>query len=622
LILAGLAVTTEANRDWYTVATVNGVTIDRGTLRRRVAFEEFLYQEQVSAIAKASAAGHLAASDAAADDAALARALGDPVETARSNLVDEALVGQLAHTAGITTAAPPDPWAVLATNIEDGFRRELRWVDFAPTADPTGILPADIVARAQSELRSGTGASTVAKDVAVAGWQISSDDRWIGMIGPLDQVDDGLLAATRSASAGALIGPITTRTGDTMVGYLASVTTDDANLPTSLAADAQSAKVDTGTVAAWARAVTLEAALRAKLLSGWLATSAHEVRGQEFVVGPSAVSGIAGPWVDLVALDVSSLPASALPVPLPAPAATPALPTVTGGSGSLPPGASGRPLTGPTAEAPSSATAEALATWLRDRPAGGRLVGILTLAAEANGSGATGSTRSGQLGYLTSSQVVTSVGAAAFAAGRKSGDVLGPFDIGGHAVLFYVAGRYGGDLDDRSAGALTELMATGADLGKLAATFAPNRANLAIDSGWWSILEFAPGDPTADALFSTPNGQLSDPVSLDGDLALFRPEATRTELPDAAIAARLTIEGYATWFAAARAGAQVVLSANPLPEDYPSATPAGSTPPTIPPLPTPVIPGLPGATAQPSSENPFAPPTLPGGLPGLPSLGP
>jgi hypothetical protein len=446
------------------------------------------------------------------------------------------------------------------------------------------------------------------------------------MIGPLDGVDDGLLAAARAARAGQLIGPITTRTGHTIVGYLASVSTDDPGLPASLAAGGQTAKVDPGTIAAWASANSFEVALRSKLLTEWLTTPAQQVRGQEFVVGPSAVSGTAGPWVDLVALDPASLPAADVPAPLPSPPATPAIPPPTAqapSAGTSPgPGVTSTSSPSSTLPAPGTATAEALAMWLRVQPAAARLGDILRLAADANAVGAAGAARSGELGFLTSSQVVADVGAAAFAAGRATGDVLGPFNVAGQPLLFYVEGRYAGELDDRSAGALTELMAPGADMAKLAATFAPDRASLATDSGWWSIREFASGDPMSQALFDTPQGELSDPVSLEGDLAIVRPEAARTALPDAAIAARLTVEGYASWFAAARAAAHIVLAANPLPEAYPSATPTTSSPPTIPPLPTPVIPGLPGTSGPPATQNPFVPPTLPGGPSGLPSLTP
>jgi hypothetical protein len=625
LILVGLALETEADRDWYTVATVNGVNIDRGTLRRQVAFEAFLYQEQVLEIGRASTAGHVTAFNASTDEAVLAQSLGDPVETARGDLVDQALIGQLARTAGVASS-PSDPWAVVASFVGDGFKREVRWVDFAPSNLPSVGPPADAIARAQKELGTGTAVAAVAKDVAASGWNVSGDDRWIGMIGPIDGVDDGLIGPARSAKAGQLLGPFTTRTGDTIVGYLASVATDDPNLPASLAVDAQTAKVDSGTVAAWASAETLEVALRSTLLSGWLTTPAQQVRGQEFVVGPSAVSGTTGPWVDLVALDPASLPAADLPASLPPPAATPALPSSTAqaSSAGTSPGAAPSLRASPSSAPPArgAATADALATWLRGQPAAARLRDILELTVEANAAGATGAARSGELGYLTASQVVADVGTAAFAPGRVTGDVLGPIDVAGRPLLFYVEGRYAGELDDRSAGALTELMAPGADLAKLVGTFAPDRASLATDSGWWSIREFASGDPTGVGLFDTPEGELSDPVSLAGDLAIFRPEATRTALPDAAIAARLTVEGYASWFAAARAAAKIVLAANPLPEAYPSATPATSSPPTIAPLPTPVIPGLPGASGPPATQNPFAPPTLPGGLPGLPSLGP
>jgi hypothetical protein len=392
------------------------------------------------------------------------------------------------------------------------------------------------------------------------------------------------------------------------------VAPDDPKLAAAVAAAAQAAKVDAATVGAWARAATLETALRTHLLAGWLATPARQVRGQEFVVGPSSISGSAGPWVDLVALDPSLLGAADLPSPMPGPIATP----LTPGPGATPsssPGASIAPdhsLTNPPLT-PGADRAAAVATWLRAQPEARRLADVLRLAAAANADGGAGSDRSGELGYLTRRQVVASVGAEAFAPGRTTGDVLGPLTVDGHALIFYVEGRYAAALDNRSAGALTELGAPGADPVSLSAAFAPDRTSLAIDAGWWSSEEFAQGDPSGEALFGTALGTLSDPVSLAGDLALFRPTATRTELPDPAIAARLTVEGYANWFAAQRAQARIELAANPLPEAYPSVTSTPPGPPTLAPLPTPVVPGLPGATSALPSANPFEVPTLPGG---------
>jgi len=617
-ILSAVLIANEANRDWYTVATVNGVTIDRATLRRRVAFEEFLYSEQTKTLKAAAQSGHLSASEAGTDEAALTQALGDPVETARSNLVDEALVGQLVKGAQVTAPAV-DPWTTLATFLVDGIRRDLRWVDFSPTPGAPPSQPSASIGQAEVGLRAGTAPSTVAQGLSAAGSSISGSEHRIGVSGPVEGIDDGLLAASRSAVADSLIGPLTTRTGDILVGYLASVTADDPGLPGSLAADAQTANIDSGTVAAWARAQTLETALRQKLLARWLTTPTKQVRGQEYVVGPAAVSGSAGPWVDLVALDPSLLGPTDLPSPLPAPPAAPSPPPM---SASASPGGTQPPSATALPSGPAATQSAAVAAWLRAQPINERLADILRLARAANATTSTSSDRSGELGYLTQSQVVADVGAVAFAPERVTGDVLGPIEVGGHPLLFYLEARYQGSLDDRSAGALAELQAPGADPAALAAKFAPDRAALAIDSGWWSVAEFASNDPTVLAFFGTPIGALSDPVVLAGDLALLRPTATRSALPDPAIAARLTVEGYASWFANARSGAQIVLAANPLPEAYPSTTPGSSAPPTIPPLPTPVVPSLPGAPVGQPSQNPFVPPTLPGGAPGLPSFGP
>ncbi|MGH2512523.1 MAG: hypothetical protein ACRDGQ_07545, partial [Candidatus Limnocylindrales bacterium] len=313
------------------MAVVNGTTIDRGSLREALAFEEFLYNEQIQAVAVAERAGHLSTGAANADDAALGQAFGDPVETARNDLIDQTLTAQLAKAAGVT-AHPGDPWAALATFLGDGFRRDLRWIDIGPAAGAApnesaagGGTLASVVAAARVGLIGGASPTAIAADLHLAGRQISGDERWIGASGPAIGIDDELLVSARTAAAGSVLGPVTTRAGHTVIGLLAAINPDDQNLAGQLAIDAQTAKLDTGTVAAWATHEALAAALESKLVGGWLATPTRQVRGQEFVVGPSAVSGSAGPWVDLVALDVSALSPGAQPSPLPAPVATPEL---------------------------------------------------------------------------------------------------------------------------------------------------------------------------------------------------------------------------------------------------------------------------------------------------------
>jgi hypothetical protein len=619
VILVGVFISNEANRDWYVVASVNGQTIDRATLRDQVRFEEFLYQQQVAEIKAAGTVGHLSPTQASDDQAALAQSRGDPVETARNDLVDQVLVSQLAGHASVT-APLVDPWSSLASYLAGATRRDVRWIDLAPVSPGSAAPDPNEIARVKAALAAGTAPAAVASSWSAPDWQVVGTERWIGASGPLDGVDDQLLTAARAASVGTTIGPLATRQGDTLIAYVATIVADDPGAPAVLAASASDAKVSAATVEAWAESQALDAALGQHLLNQWFALPSRQVRGQEFVVGPAAVSGSAGPWVDLVALDPSMLEPADLPASLPSPASTPAPipptsdPKVSGSS-------SGGPTLTPQDPTLESGRGAEIATWLRSRPSSGRLADILRLAAAANAHATTSTNRSGELGYLTASQLAPGVGAEAFAAGRSTGDVIGPLDVGGRSLILYVEGRYGADLDDRSAGALTELQAPGADDAQLSATFAPDRAALAIDSGWWSVLEFAANDPTGLALFGTATDSLSDPLALDGDLSLFRPLENRTALPDPAIGARLTVEGYANWFGAQRAAATIILAANPLPEAYPSASPNGSAAPTVPPLPTPVIPQLPGSSQIPPSPNPFAPPTLPGGALLLPSFG-
>jgi hypothetical protein len=85
-------------------------------------------------------------------------------------------------------------------------------------------------------------------------------------------------------------------------------------------------------------------------------------------------------------------------------------------------------------------------------------------------------------------------------------------------------------------------------------------------------------------------------VGGDGKLALAIVSERQTAVPDARTLARLTLDGYAVWFAGETAKSKITESDNPLPELEPSASPtisAAPIPTSGPVLQTPVLPSLP-----------------------------
>lgn len=556
LLLAAVVAGQLATRDWAEVARVNGVSIDRGTLRARVTFDAFVDAQLVTRIRQGIARGQYGQATASQLEASLATTT-DPVTRARTGLVDDVAVGQLAATAGVT-ASSADPWSVLAGWIDGGLERELRWVtiDPPPTGQPAPGALSDVATGTLDDLAGTTPVGGLVARLQAGGWQAGGADTWLPAEGPAQSVPDRLVAAARAAAAGAALGPFPDRLGGIALGRLVSASAVAAGDAATLQRAASDAHLDGGTVTAWARAEAERQALEAHLVTGWTTTPVDQVRGAEIVVGPSAVSGPTGPWVELAALRID-----------------------------------------PAEAAATRATLLAV-PW----------PGRATAFAQAASSAAGGS--SGEMGYLDQPELAPAVWSAATAAGVADGAIVGPAIVNGVTYLYLVEARYGGALDDRSAAALAEARTSTDSPAKLTARFDPPAAPLAADSGWLARSEWPASDPTAMALFDTPVGQRSDPVDLAGDLVLFVPAAHRIGVPDPDAVARIQVEGFARWLAAQIAAATIVLDPDPLPELEPSPTP---TVPTLatPALPTPVVPptlpGLPG----PPTVAPQPVPTLP-----------
>ena len=198
------------------------------------------------------------------------------------------------------------------------------------------------------------------------------------------------------------------------------------------------------------------------------------------------------------------------------------------------------------------------------------------------------------------------VGTAAFDAGVRTGDILGPVTTAAGPQIFLVEARYGGALDDRALAALREVRLD-ASPDPLAYTtrFSPTDVSLARDAGWRADAEFGSQEAVRSALFDTPIDQLSDPFVLDGKLAFAIVDARSNGVPSARTVARLSLDGFDAWYAGERGAARITRADDPLPE---LASPTPSATAALPPIPglatpnLPTIPGLPAATPVKTDE--------------------
>ena len=603
--LGGALLLAKADRDWTTVATVNGRSIDRESLRARVTVLSFLAEERYSFVSSKVATGFLTADQVPGLQAQPAATLGDPVTAARESLIDDELVRQLAAREGVATPPAADPWAEARDYVSADVAHRLRTVRFglpapgaASTAAPatsTGSNPwpapttANLKAatdRLRTELTANTKVETIVAGLHDAGWVVFGEEVAVSSTGaPADaslQLDPEIAAAAETANPGDIVGPATDEYG--RVG-MARVTApaDASGMANRLPGDADKAKVDTGALQSWADGQALRRALETALLTRWR-TGVTLAHFRELVVGDALDStGTAGPWVELSGLALDRL-------------------------------ASVSPSSIAGAPAGLDLHADPLAKTLAGLSAPDRikLFGALVNAANA-AAGTEGSKTSGEVGFANKDGLNPDIAKAAFDAKVKTGDVLGPIAMSAGRQLFLVEARFGGALDERAKAALSEVrLAAAPDPLAYTTRFSPADAALARDAGWRAEPEFGADEDVRAALFDTPLGALSDPFVLDGKLACAIVDARSVGAPSARTSARLSLDGYDAWYHGERTKATITRSDNPLPElASPSPSPTSALP-TMPTLATPAlptIPGLPAATPVKTDEM---------GLPALP----
>jgi hypothetical protein len=632
-------------RDWETVATVNGHGINRELLRGRVAVLEFLAKERTFFLQRSSSSVTSEQLPGLLNQAAGPAA--DVVTSARESLIDDELARQLAAREGVATPPAPDPWAEARAYVAQDLAHKVRLVRFglpaptssnstsgststptpsaSPTADPTAdpsstasptpspssnpsagpsaapsnpwpsASSANLAAateRLGTELRAGTKVETIVAGLHDAGWTVLGEDVSVSSDGvPADaslQLDPEIAAATLAGRTGDIVGPATDEYGRVSMALLLAPA-DQTILANLLGPDADEAHLDSAALADWANAQALRRALSDALLARWKTGGVTLAHFRELVIGNVPDStGATGPWVELSGLSLDAL-ASVNPA------------TIAG----APPGLD---LSG-----------DKLAATLRSMPVADRtaLFGKLVVAANAAANAASpGSGTSGEVGFATKDGLVPDVSKAAFDDKTQTGDVLGPISLTAGLQLFLVEARYSGPLDERSQAALQQVRADPApDPAAYTTRFSPADLALATDAGWRADAEFGSKEDVRRALFDTPIGALSDPFALDGKLACAIVSERKTGLPDARTTARLTLDGYAAWFASERAAATVSRSDHPLPELEPSASPSPSPTlslPSGPALETPALPTAPEPPAPtPVKTDQFGLPVLP-----------
>jgi hypothetical protein len=600
--LGGAFLMAKADRDWATVATVNGRSISRETLRARVSVIGLLAQERYSFIGSKAGNGPITSEQAPGLQSQTAAVLADPINAARESLIDDELIRQLAAREGVATPANPDPWAEAVAYVSGDLAHQVRLVRFGmptsgdstpgtsgsnpwPAASSTNVAAA--TERLRKELAAGTAVETIVAGLHDAGWVVFGENVAVSSSGvPADaslQLDPEIAAAAQTANAGDLLAPTTDEYGRVSMGRVLAPT-DTTVIATRMPGDAEAAKVDTGALQDWANAQALRRALSAALLDRWKTKGVTLAHFRELVIGDTPSAGGAGPWVEVSGLALDPL-------------------------------ASVNPTTISAAPAGLDLHADPLAGTLRGMAARDRVKLFASLVSAANAAaGSDASKTSGEVGFATKDGLIPDLGKAAFDSKVRTGDILGPITTSAGPQLFLVEARFSGALDDRARAALQQVRAD-ASPDPLAYTtrFSPADAALARDAGWRADAEFGADEDVRHALFDTPLGTLSDPFVLDGKLACAIVDARSSGTPSARTTARLSLDGFDAWYHGERTKATITRSDNPLPELMPSASPSPTRAlPTMPGLVTPNLPTIPGQpAATPVKTDELGLPALP-----------
>lgn len=603
-------------RDWATIATVNGQGIDRESLRGRVAVIDFLTKEREFFLQRSSSSVTSDQMTTLLNQAA--EPTGDAMTAARESLIDDELARELAAREGVATPAAPDPWAEARAFVAGDLAHRIRLVRFGlpattgsgstssptPTPSPTAFpaqapsnpwpaaTAANVTAatdRLRTELTAGTKVQAIVAGLHDAGWIVFGEDVSVSSDGvPADaslQLDPEIAAATLTGKPGAIVGPATDEYGRVSMALLLAPA-DQSILANLLGPDASAANLDSSALADWADAQALKRVLSDALLTRWKTNGVTLAHFRELVIGASPDStGTAGPWVELSGLALDRL-------------------------------AGVSPTTIASAPSGLDLSAGKLSATLRSMTVQDRIALFGRLVSAANASSSGGNASSGEIGFATKDGLLPDVAKAAFDSKVKTGDILGPISTSAGPELFLVEARYSGPLDERSQAALQEVRADPApDPLAYTTRFSPADAALASDAGWRADVEFATSEDVRRALFDTRIDTPSDPFVLDGKLACAIVTERHSGLPDPRTSARLRLDGYDAWFASELAAATITRSDHPLPELEPSVSPSPSPTlplPSGPALETPALPTIPGM----SGPTPVKTDSL--GLPVLP----
>lgn len=586
-----------AQEDWHVGVTVDGVQIDRKTMRERLEVFTYLAAERTRLLDHFVRMGQMTEEERTE---VLGRfpETSDPATAAVDDIVIETV---LRRELAERLIAIPEPmgWLDLAAARTEGMDLQVVWFELTGS---TGVAPVPsewpspppeesdrspsteraLLDRLRQALVNDTPIGDLVSAVQAAGWRARGGRSWVGPSSPVGLVPTIVQAriAVDSLPADGVIGP---EFDEVSRGWVVGRVVGRAPEADARAVEdgARSAGLTDGAVQAWAWARVVRELARIAIQDDLLSQPHGQVLVRDVVISASTLEGPAGVHADLSHLVTARLgdrlPATTRPGPV-----------GSGGSG-----------------------AARLARELRALPIEARFARFDELMDMAGRDPRPEPLEaSGDIGYLAADAVVPTLGAMLVAQGIGPGDVIGPISTSVGEELFMVHGTFTGVLDDRARSALLEARQS-VDLAAMADRINPGDRGERFTSGIWrSIAEGADSVDAQRALGEVAVGERTGPYVVDGELLISVVADRRSAVAAGQMVDRLRVHGFDRWLTGQLADVEVVLDTSPFGAPAPSATPTTTAlpdQPTIPPAQTPaVVPPAGGATV-----DPFPIPTTP-----------
>jgi parvulin-like peptidyl-prolyl isomerase len=530
VVVAVVILAIAAGKTWYdqhlaTLASINGQAITKDEFNDRVAIEVFRLQQARNRINTEAAAGRMTAEQKTGQLQILDQRLQQLGAIVLERVIDARVVTALAAQEGVqVTNEQIDAQLTKEATLPE--QRHAWIIEVEPKVDdgkaePTAAQKAEAKAKADkalTELASGKAWEDVAKATSTdSSAPIGGDIGWLSKDASLDKKYLDAVFALQTNARTAVIE------GEDGIFRIGRVTEIFAETTDEVYRDEMAKSIDAVKYREVVRTDLFFDALEKKIKDAALGATVQRKVSQIYIAEPQAAPATGAIKARHILYSPNDEPNKAKDVKADDPAW-------------------------------AKAETEAKAAWAKIKADKSQFDVLARAESDEPGADVTG----GKLGYLEPSMVDdpevlldAAFGAAIFKPGLKAGDLLDPVKsaFGWHVIqVMYLPP----DIDE--ANKLKTELDGGADFAKVARDFSEGtEAKDGGDVGW--IARYQLDKKLQDAVFATPVGKVSAPITIDGDgiyILKVLEEATRT--PDGEQKTTIEEQAFSNWYQAKKDG--------------------------------------------------------------------